>query len=155
MTDTAIAEVMAVNPSTISRWRQRHKAELAAAAAKLHEAIIDLTITEKVHRLQAKQERWLGLRQVVAERGADPSMANVPGGKTGLMVRQYKMLGSGDYAQVVEEYKVDTGLLSAASELEAEAADELGQKPRPDVNIDNRTQILIRNYAGIDPEAIV
>lgn len=45
---------------------------------------------------------------MVEERGADPSMANVPGGKTGLLVHQIKSIGNGPNAKIVPEYVVDT-----------------------------------------------
>ncbi len=43
-------------------------------------------------RLAALDDRRRRLHQVMEERAADPSMADVPGGKTGLLVRTYKSL---------------------------------------------------------------
>ena len=63
-----------------------------------------------------------GLASLKAERAA--AMADVPGGSTGFLIRQYQ----GAHAMPV--YKVDTGLLSLLSELRAiekQAAEELGQ----------------------------
>ena len=49
------------------------------------------------------------------------------GHETGLLVRTYKLLGRGEDAQLVEEYKVDDGLLRELRELEKHSATELGQ----------------------------
>lgn len=54
-------------------------------------------------------------------------MVGIPGGETGLLVRKYKNLGSGDNARTVEEYEVDTGLLAELRAHEKQAAEELGQ----------------------------
>jgi hypothetical protein len=47
----------------------------------------------------------------VGARKKDKELRKAPGGKTGLLVRRLKMLGSGESAQVVEEFEVDVGLL--------------------------------------------
>src|SRR5271157_110557 len=52
------------------------------------------SIRERNFRLQALQKRWELLNQVVEQRGQDPSLAKVPGGKTGLLCRDYKGLGA-------------------------------------------------------------
>jgi hypothetical protein len=64
------------------------------------------------------------MHQVIAERAADPEMQAVPGGKTGLLVRSTKGLGSGDNFTTVEEYEVDTALLKELREHELQAASE-------------------------------
>jgi hypothetical protein len=50
-----------------------------------------------------------------------------PGADTGLLMRTWKQIGSGDSAVIVEEYQVDTGLLKALLDHEKQAAQELGQ----------------------------
>ena len=85
---------------------------------------IVLEISSRNARIQALQDRWLTLRaaiaQLMTERAAD--MAEVPGGGTGLLVRQYQ--GGAPI------YKVDTGLVRLISQLlahEKQTAEELGQ----------------------------
>jgi hypothetical protein len=53
-------------------------------------------------------------------------MKGVPGGTTGLLVRTYKTLGSGESQRVVEEFTVDVALLKELREHEKQAAQELG-----------------------------
>ena len=160
LSDTEIARRLSTPAQPVSRqitnaFRHRHRVDLQASIEAAVALALDPAITRKAERLAAKNERWFGLKAVVAERGADKSMAGVPGGKTGLVVRQYKMLGSGEYGEVREEYRVDTGLLEAANALERSAAEEMGQLPRPEVNIDNRIQVLIQSVKGVEPAELV
>jgi hypothetical protein len=54
-------------------------------------------------------------------------MENVPGGRTGLLVRQIKAVGAGVNRKLVPEYVVDTGLLREIRATAQQAAEELGQ----------------------------
>jgi len=88
---------------------------------------IALEISSRNARIQALQERWSTLRaaiaQLLTERAAD--MAEVPGGGTGLLVRQYQ--GGAPI------YKVDTGLVSLIGQLlaqEKQAAEDWASGPR-------------------------
>lgn len=76
-------------------------------------------------RLEALQDRHNRMVLVMSERAED--MAEVPGGRSGLLVRQLKQIGNGPTAREVEEYKLDTGLLSEFREHEKQLAIELGQ----------------------------
>ena len=92
--------------------------------ATLSARTIVLEISSRNARIQALQDRWSTLHaaiaQLMSERAAD--MAEVPGGGTGLLVRQYQ--GG------TPIYKVDTGLVRLIGQLlahEKQAAEELGQ----------------------------
>ena len=75
--------------------------------------------------------------------------------ETGIVARQYKMVGSGENASLVEEYKVDTAFLAEWRANDRQVSEELDQLPRgTSINIDARTQILIREYGGIDLNAL-
>jgi hypothetical protein len=50
-----------------------------------------------------------------------------PGGRTGLVVRQLKQVGSGMSAKTVEEFAVDVGTIKEIRGLHEQAAKELGQ----------------------------
>lgn len=77
------------------------------------------------NRLAALQDRHDRLAMVLAERAED--MAEAPGGRSGLLVRKQKIIGSGLLSREVTEYELDTGLLSEFREHEKQAAMELGQ----------------------------
>lgn len=76
-------------------------------------------------RVKALDDRWRRLQRVIVERAED--MKGIPGGSTGLLVRKIKSIGVGPAAKEVEEYAVDTGLLSELREHEKQVAQELGQ----------------------------
>lgn len=90
-------------------------------------SVIRLAIRDADCRVSALQDRWERLTRVITERAADPTMQSIPGGSTGLLVRQLKQVGSGRDAQLVEEYAVDTGMLRETRAHEEQAAKELGQ----------------------------
>src|SRR5450432_4783248 len=83
---------------------------------------IALEISSRNARVQALQDRWDRLRQVIDERAASPDFAGVPGGTTGLLMKDYK--GKDADTPV---YKVDAGLLAELRNHEKQAAEELGQ----------------------------
>jgi hypothetical protein len=54
-------------------------------------------------------------------------MANVPGGKSGFIVCQIKVIGTGANQRIVHEYVADTGLAREIRAINQQAAEELGQ----------------------------
>lgn len=114
-----LAEIIGTNPGN----NRTPASLLSEAAARLPAVLPILAAREK--RLEALQDRHNRLNVIMTERADD--MQTAPGGKSGLLVRQLKQIGSGESAQVVEEYKLDTGLLSEFREHEKQMAIELGQ----------------------------
>lgn len=90
-------------------------------------AILEQGISVKQSRIDALNDRWERMKQVIVERAVDPNMQHVPGGKTGLLVHQQKAIGAGPSMQIIDEYNVDTGLLKEMREHEKQAAQEMGQ----------------------------
>jgi hypothetical protein len=82
---------------------------------------VDLEITNRNSRLLALQDLADRLRAVMIERAADPAMQAIPGGQTGLLVRQQRHLGKGD------EYRVDVALTGEFRATLEQAAKEAGQ----------------------------
>ncbi len=78
-------------------------------------------LARKAVRIREKVARWQLLQQVIIERGKAADMQEVAGGRTGLMVKDYK---GNSYNPV---YKLDAALLKEQRELEKEIAIELGQ----------------------------
>jgi hypothetical protein len=124
MADEAIAAKLHINPATLWRWKQQP--DFAAVVAK-HKAawaaeIEQEGIANRQNRVNALNERWRLMQQVIEARAADESMTG-PGHETGLLVRTYK---PGKYRNV-EEYRVDAALLAELRAHEKQAAEELGQ----------------------------
>ena len=104
-------------------------ARVAELTTELSADLVAAEISDRNARIQALQERWTRLRanldKVLEERGAE--MAGVvPGGSTGLLMRDYK--GGKDASTPV--YRLDPGVVALLAELRAhekQAAEELGQ----------------------------
>ena len=102
------------------------QARLAAVAETERQAIVARGIADKQNRIDAYDERWRLMRQVIAARAkSHPTVIpDAAGAETGLMVLTVRYLPSGGE---VREWAVDTGLLKEMREHEKQAAQELGQ----------------------------
>lgn len=114
---------------------QARVAELAGAVtekivektARYTAKLIAADLTRRQRRIDSYDDILARLRQVVEERGAEPSMAQVPGGTSGLLVRKLKAVGSGFNQQIVSEYEADVALLRELREYKRQVAQELGE----------------------------
>lgn len=111
LTNEQIAEKCSCSVATLKRWKK-----IAEFAARVDELIAAYrrtaqrrAIAQVGRRVDALQDRWRRMQRVIEERAEDPSMQEIPGGETGILVRTVKGLGRGADFQVVEEYEVDTG----------------------------------------------
>ncbi len=125
LTDEEISQEARISRHTLWVWKQNP--EFSKRIEDLVKVVQRRAIARRARRVRTLEDRWRAMQRVIVERAADPAMQNVPGGTTGLLVRYYKGLGSGDNFQVVEEYRVDTALLKELREHEKQAAQELGQ----------------------------
>jgi hypothetical protein len=127
--DEEIGEQISIGRTTLHRWKLHpaFQAKLAEAIAEIEARIFSRGIARRLNRVKALDKRWDKLQQVIKERAASEQMQAVPGGKTGLLVRDVKGVGKGEDFQLVELYAVDTGLLKELREHEKQAAQELGQ----------------------------
>jgi hypothetical protein len=127
--DAEIAQQCAIAKSTLERWKAL-PAFMGRVQGILEErsaAHLAGGLAERKQRVAYQEARHQALLDIVAERGADPSMRAVPGGTTGYLVRQTKMIGVGATAERLSEYAVDSGLLTALAAIEKQAAQEVGQ----------------------------
>jgi hypothetical protein len=93
---------------------------VAQLQAELSAGTIRLEISSRNARVQALQDRWDQMRQVIEQRAASPEYAQAPGGTTGLLCRDLR-------CKDTPVYKVDTGLLAELRAHEHQAAQEFGQ----------------------------
>lgn len=104
------------------------RARIVELQQTLSDAVIALEISARNARVQALQDRWDLMRQVIRERAEyytrtdDAYDGAVAGGTTGLLVKDYKGRNADQPI-----YKVDTGLLEELRAHEKQAAEELGQ----------------------------
>jgi len=128
--DAEIARRVGVHRSAIFRFRQRHEAEVTAAVAEVERQISDYAIANKVQRI------------------ADLDM---------LRSKAIAELDENGYAwDEPTKYGTKRKVSGAVADLKStlhQAAEELGELPRPDVNINNNV-LIIRDYGGIDTRAL-
>ena len=156
----AIAFECKVAIRTVSYWKS--KPEFQARVEQLRKITagdaMDFSIARKIERVRALDARWTKMHQVIEARGSEPEMAKVPGGPSGLLVREIKGIGAGENFREVEEYKVDTGLLKELREHEKQAAIEVGQWQESGQQLKPGEQRLTVTYDAIqqiqqaDPE---
>ena len=137
MTRVQVAARLGVDERTVRRWLERDefRARVDEIGAEIAAEVKRIGVATVIGRVRAMNDRWERMRLVIDERGAEPGMANVPGGSSGLLVRKLKRVSvendedEGKKTRTIEvcEYEVDTGLLRELREIEKQAAQELGQ----------------------------
>lgn len=115
------------------------KPEIVEAVAAHKAAVKAEGIVNRQNRLDAYNRRWELLERVRAERAADPWLDDVPGGGTGLVVKQLKNVkhtydpdpddDGKAVATTIETWEsaIDTGMLKELRELEKQTAQDAGQ----------------------------
>jgi Helix-turn-helix of insertion element transposase len=129
LTDQVIANELGLERRTLWRWRRntRFMAKVDAITDRLNSALARRAIAHKVRRIDRLNRDWLKLQSIMEARANDSTLANEPGGSTGLLVRTLKTIGQGKTSRVVEEFNVDAALLRELLSIEQQAAKELGQ----------------------------
>lgn len=129
LTDREITAKVGVGERQIYVWKDHPEfmARVKKHVEELGECALRYAIGRKARRLRRLNGTWEGLQQIIAERAVAREMQAAPGGKTGLLAREQKMIGSGVNAVQVTEFSVDTGLLAELRACEKQAAQELGQ----------------------------
>lgn len=121
-----IAEKIGVDVSNLYRWRKNSQfaARVDAHRALLNEIALQRAITGKEYRIGGLADRHNKLLRVIESRAAAAEMKDIPGGDTGLLVRQI-VASAGEVCGY--EYAVDTGTLKELRAIEEQVAKELGQ----------------------------
>lgn len=161
--DAEIATLSGVTLRTLTRWKgdpafrariEHHKAVMAAVVEAEG-------ISRRENRVRALNDRWQRMQRIIEQRAEDMGQPDengyvIPGGDTGLLVRQTKSIGFGENNTVIEEYAVDVGLLRELRAHEEQSAKELGQwvdRSKLDVAVGDEIQKLAEEY-GITPAEV-
>ncbi len=149
MSCRAIAAAISTPQKTVSFQRvamflKRHQDEIAPAKQEVVKQATDYAIASKVERIQALNNRWALGHQVILARAEDKTFAWAPGYSTGLLVRDVKAVGSGEGADLVDVFKVDTSLLAELRALERSAAEELGQIEKAQVTVNTAPTYILQ-----------
>lgn len=140
--DETIASEVGVTRRQLARWklipafRERVESRAAEALAELRAK----GLLERVNRLEALRDVADRIHRVMSERGESELMAEVAGGRTGLLVAKPVLVrvyeadeAMGDVlipvkqSRIAYEYAVDTGTLRELRETMKQAAQELGE----------------------------
>lgn len=129
LTDEEIAAEVGTSIRQFYRWKRSPAfvAETTRITKAFNAALIGVGVATHRRRVEAINDRWHRMQRLIEARAKDPETARIPGGETGLLVKQLKGIGKGKDFKVVEEFAVDTGLLREMREHERQAAMELGQ----------------------------
>lgn len=133
-----IGKLVGVDRRTIWNWRQipAFTAEVERVSEERRREIRRLGIADLESRIAAQDDRWRRMTRLLEARGADPSMLEVAGGTTGLLVRTVKKVVVEDdtdssdgrkRSQEVEEFAFDAALVRELRDLEKHTAQEMGQ----------------------------
>jgi phage terminase small subunit len=117
------------NSATLGQvgFENLNKPEIAAAIEIHREAIRQNSIVNQQRRIDTYVDDFERLNRLIEARAADQATKAGPGGDTGLIVRQFKIIGNGRDAQVVEEFAFDAAVITARQNLRKQIAQELGQ----------------------------
>jgi phage terminase small subunit len=132
------------------------RSRIAELRHEIESHFIRLRITEREERLKAKQWLWDLVRQAITYRALG-DFAKMHA--TGIVRRRYKSVGTGNNAQIVEEYEIDTGAVEALNSIERRAAIETGQEvDRQDINlrgkVNDEAEVLKRAFSFEELEAM-
>lgn len=169
LSNEQIAEKVGVARQTLDNWKRlpEFAARVREHQETWREQIKAEGIANRQNRVDALNDRWLKMQQVIEARAEE--LAGVPGGDTGLLVRQAKLvkvydakgtpgedeegetLYSAKRDVVMYEYAVDTALLKEMRETEKQAAQDLGQWSEKQ---EHAGEILVRQYVGVDVDSV-
>jgi hypothetical protein len=157
LNDEQIAERAGVSRRQLTTWKQHptFRARIDELAAEFEQSFLRIGIARKRRRIAALNDRHQRMCRVIEERAADPEMQEVAGGTTGLLVRQVKVIGTGEHARTVEEYAVDTGLLSEMRQTEKQMAQEVGDWVDKSEARTTNTNLSIVEVRAVDYRAAI
>jgi len=136
-----IARLYGVAPSSITRFTERHAAAIAAMRTEVIKQVEDYYIAHKVNRIAALDKLYRLMDAEVDEDGLAVTEVR----------HEYR---NGEQVAEVETRDFRGSLVREMRGVLKDAADELGQIPRPDVHNTVNVGILVRQLSGYDPEAI-
>ena len=141
-----IARKLKVGERTLSTWKAapEFQVEVERLLNLWAEGVEKKGIADRRRRLFRLNDRWRRAQSFIEQRAKlfkqlaadDEQLRNVPGGNTGMVAWDYKMLHVGEqsYERLIE-YKWDAGLSADLRATEEQAGIELGQwKPKHEIS---------------------
>lgn len=129
LSDEQIASQVGITRRALAKWKNIPEFEerRKAIVEELRQAINRKGIFDKVKRMESINRDFDATETILEERGADDDMQDVPGGKTGFIVHNIKVVGGGPHAEKVDTYEYDSALERQREALRKEARQETGE----------------------------
>jgi len=129
LTNDEISERLDIGIATLYRWKtyQEFKDRVKELKDAIRKEIMDTSIGDIVQRIRRANKRWMAIDKLIAARGSSLECKNAPGGDTGLLTYDMKVIGTGPMQQTVEVFTFDAALLREERELQKYVSQELGQ----------------------------
>lgn len=159
LTTVEIADILGMTDRQIFRWKKHP--EFITRVEKYRKQYGDfgerVAIGHKLRRLETLNTVSEKIKSIIDARAGDPDCQRAPGGNTGLLARELKMLGSGPGQHLVEQFEFDAPLVKELRETMKQAAMELNQWPKggTSLNINNVNQNNVQQNTIVvspDPE---
>ncbi len=121
LTNDQIAETLDIGIATLYNWKNHgeFKQEVLRLKAEIREEILYNEIADLVHRVRRYNKRWKQIDRLIDARAKEHR--EVPGGDTGLLVRDIKGKSENDV------YFFDAALIREERELAKQVAQDTGQ----------------------------
>lgn len=127
--DIKIAEKCGITERTLTNWKndEEFKTRVAELVDAFSRRALKYALARRERRVTVLNDLHERMLQVIDERAQNPEMVGVPGGITGLIVRNIKSVGKGEDFQLIDVYEVDTALIREIRATQELVAKELGQ----------------------------
>lgn len=126
-----IAEECGVSSKTLYNWKllPEFQAVVREKTQELDDAVSQLQFAKRRGRLEALNAQATDYQTIVKERAEwfGRHEPDVPGGKTGRIIRQEKVIGTGRNAVATTEYALDKGLEAQFDNVLVQIARERGE----------------------------
>lgn len=155
LSDEQIAETVGVGRTTLHRWKSSELFEQAVLKAieRMDQAALRFAVARRDKRLHVLDDLLSKALAVLDARAtAYGDDTTVPGGSTGLVLKDVKGVGSGAAAIVVDTHGVDTSLISEIRGILDDAAKEVGARSQ-NVNLNGALTSTVE-LVGISAEDI-
>lgn len=124
-----------VSFQAIARFRKRHATEIEPAIEQAAVAVVERAITDKSVRLVKLDDMFQKCEEALNEYG--------------VMITEESTYGSGEHTTLTITRRFNGAMIREMRGLLRDAAEELGQMPRPDPHGSGAMrELIIREYAG-------
>ncbi len=129
LSNAEICDRVGIAPTTLANWKRRPEfvTRVDELLDAFRAAVRRRGIAVLERRVEALTDRWMRMQKIIEDRANDADAAEIPGGKTGLLVKVTKGTGASSAGKGAGEFVLDIALLKELREHEKQAAQELGQ----------------------------